>query len=69
MRETGEELLRPHFSDVRVIELEGAIEMSAEDMRHYIAHSVAHKHLIDEVPSFEGTRPVTTSAAVFVATS
>jgi SAM-dependent methyltransferase len=67
MRETGAELLRPHFAAVRTIQLDGTIEMSADDMRHYVAHSVAHKSAADRVPEFEGTRPVTTSAAVFVA--
>lgn len=66
MRETGEEMLRRHFAAVRTIELDGTIEMTADEMRHYVAHSVAHKELV--VPSFERTRTVTTSSAVFVAT-
>lgn len=68
MRETGTELLDRHFEDVRMIGLDGAIELSAADMRGYVTHSVAHKHLADAVPDFAGTRRVTTSAAVFVAT-
>jgi SAM-dependent methyltransferase len=67
MRETGEELLRPHFARVRVIGLDGGLDMTAEEMRTYIAHSVAHKHLARRVPDFEGTMRVTTSSAVFVA--
>ncbi|HEX3225706.1 MAG TPA: class I SAM-dependent methyltransferase [Gaiellaceae bacterium] len=67
MRETGEELLRRHFTEVSMIDLPATVELSADDMRHYIAHSVAHRHLAARVPDFEGTRIVTASAAVFVA--
>ena len=67
MRETGESLLRRHFADVRMIDLPATVELSADDMRHYIAHSVAHRHLADRVPDFDGTRTVTASTAVFVA--
>jgi SAM-dependent methyltransferase len=68
MRETGEQLLRPHFAHVRVVELDGSLDLTARDMRDYVAHSVAHKHSADAVPEFAGTRKVTTSSAVFVAT-
>jgi SAM-dependent methyltransferase len=68
MRETGEELLRPYFAEVRVVELDGALDLTAEDMRDYVEHSVAHKHVAGAVPDFAGTRRVTTSSAVFVAT-
>jgi ubiquinone/menaquinone biosynthesis C-methylase UbiE len=67
MRETGEELLRAHYDDVRMIDLPATVEMSAADMRHYIANSVRHRHLAERVPDFEGTRAVTASTAVFVA--
>lgn len=67
MRENGEELLRPHYDDVRRIDLPATVDMSADDMRHYIANSVAHRHLAARVPDFEGTRTVTASTAVFVA--
>lgn len=68
MAETGEDLLRPHFVDVRRIDLESTVELSFEEMRNYVAHSVAHRHLADRIASFEGSRTVTTSSAVFVAT-
>ena len=68
MRETGEDLLSPHFSSVRTIMFDGSLELSAADMRDYVANSVAHKQSVTELPDFEGTRTVTTSAAVFVAT-
>jgi hypothetical protein len=69
MRERGEELLRPHYAEVRMIDLPATVEMSADDMRHYIANSVAHRHLADRVPDFEGTRRITASTAVFVASN
>ena len=68
MRETGEEFLRPHFADVRVVELDGSVEMTAQQMRDYVANSVAHKDAAGGVPDFTGTRAVSTSSAVFVAT-
>jgi hypothetical protein len=37
-------------------------------MRNYVAHSVAHKHLSERIPDFEGARVVTASSAVFMAT-
>jgi ubiquinone/menaquinone biosynthesis C-methylase UbiE len=67
MRETGEEMLRPHFASVRSIGVDGTIDMTAQDMRAYLAHSIRHKHTADRVPDFEGTRVVTASSAVFVA--
>jgi ubiquinone/menaquinone biosynthesis C-methylase UbiE len=67
MRETGEEILRAHYDAVRMIDLPATVEMSADDMRTYIENSVAHRHLADRVPDFEGTRTVTASTAVFVA--
>jgi ubiquinone/menaquinone biosynthesis C-methylase UbiE len=66
-RENGEAYLREHYEDVRMVDVPGTISMTAEDMRHYIAHSVAHKHLADRVPSFAGPTTVTASSCVFVA--
>jgi SAM-dependent methyltransferase len=67
MRETGEQFLRPHFAAVRVIEVDGSLDLTAQEMRDYVANSVAHKHAVETVPDFAGTRRVSTSAAVFVA--
>ena len=67
MRETGEALLHAHYDDVRLIDLPATVEMSADDMRHYIANSVRHRRLAARVPEFEGTRTITASTAVFVA--
>jgi hypothetical protein len=66
-RENGEAYLREHFADVRMVDVQGTILMSADDMRHYIAHSIAHKHLADRVPSFTGAAAVTASSCVLVA--
>jgi SAM-dependent methyltransferase len=67
MRETGEQFLRPDFAAVRVIEVDGSLELTAQEMRDYVANSVAHKHAVGAVPHFAGTRRVSTSSAVFVA--
>jgi hypothetical protein len=69
MRETGSQRLRAHYDDVRTIDLPATVDMSADDMRQYIANSVAHRHLADRVPDFEGTRTVTASTAIFVASN
>jgi ubiquinone/menaquinone biosynthesis C-methylase UbiE len=67
MRETGELMLRQHFATVRRIDLDSTIQLSAQDMRDYIAQSVRHKHLAEQLADFPGTRTVTTARCVFVA--
>lgn len=69
MRETGEPILRRHFSAVRRIDLDSTIALTAREMRDYVAHSVRHKHLAARVPEFAGTLTVTTGSSVFVATA
>jgi SAM-dependent methyltransferase len=69
MRETGAAMLERHFGDVRMIPLDGTVELTADEMRDYVAHSVAHKHLAGRVPDYEGTMTLTASGAVFVASS
>jgi hypothetical protein len=66
-RENGESYLKHHYSEVRMVDVPGTIQMSADDMRDYIAHSVAHKHLVDRVPNFSGATTVTASSCVFIA--
>jgi SAM-dependent methyltransferase len=68
MRETGAQLLRRRYDEVRTIDLAATVELSADDMRRYISNSVAHRHLAERVPDFAGTRTITASTAVFVAT-
>lgn len=67
MRETGEQCLRTQYANVRMVDLPATVEMTADDMRNYIANSVAHRHLASRVPDFDGTRTVTASTAVFIA--
>ena len=69
MVENGVGYLSQHFDSVRTIELPAAIEMTSEDMRRYVANSVAHRQLADRVPDFDGTRTVTASTAVFTASN
>jgi ubiquinone/menaquinone biosynthesis C-methylase UbiE len=69
MRETGRQLLQAHYANVRMVDLPATVEMSADDMRNYIANSVAHRHLASRVPDFDGTRTITASTAVFIASS
>jgi SAM-dependent methyltransferase len=67
MVENGTMYLSRHFDEVRAIELPATIQMTADDMRRYVGNSVAHRHLADRVPDFDGAREVTASSAVFVA--
>ena len=67
MVENGREYLSHHFDSVRAIDLPASIGMTADAMRRYVGNSVAHRHLADRVPDFEGEREVTASTAVFVA--
>jgi SAM-dependent methyltransferase len=66
-RENGESFLREHYRSVRMIDSTATLEVTADDMRGYIATSIAHKHLAAAVPDFAGTMTVTLSGAVFVA--
>src|SRR5262249_30888878 len=53
--ETAEESLLGHFTRVERTDLESAVVFAdAEAVRGYIASSVAHKHLADRLPAFEG---------------
>jgi ubiquinone/menaquinone biosynthesis C-methylase UbiE len=69
MRETGEPMLRRHVSEVRRIDLDDTIEVTASEIRDYVAHSFSHKHLAPRVPDFAGTLAVSTRGCVFVATN
>jgi SAM-dependent methyltransferase len=68
--EDGEELLRRHFAHVRRVDLESPITFaSADEVRGYVASSVAHKHLAERVPAtlaepFVATRRGTVFVAV-----
>jgi SAM-dependent methyltransferase len=67
--EDGEELLRRHFAHVARTDLESPVAFaSADEVRGYVASSIAHKHLAEKVPA---TLPVpfvaTRRGTVFVA--
>jgi SAM-dependent methyltransferase len=66
--ETGDEPLRRHFARVERRDFSGPVTFeSHEDVRGYIGASVAHKHLAERVPPFEGPLVATRVNAIFVA--
>ena len=69
MVETGGAMLRRHYADVRLIDASTTMEATAEEIRNYVANSVAHRDLADRVRAFAGTMPITASTAVFVASN
>ena len=65
--ETGERLLRRRFRTVDRRDVTGRIRFAdREAARRYIAASIAHKHLADRLPHFEGPLVATRVCAVFV---
>ena len=65
--ETAEPALRRHFADIERSDVEKTVVFSgAAAVRHYIASSVAHKHLADAVPEFDGSFSSTSRQTVFV---
>jgi len=67
MCETGEAVLRRHYAEVSMLDASATMEATADEIRTYVANSVAHRDLAERVPAFEGTIPITASTAVFVA--
>jgi SAM-dependent methyltransferase len=66
--ETGADALRPHFVRVERRDVSSMIVFDdREAARGYIASSIAHKHLADSVPPFDGPLFATRVAAIFVA--
>ena len=66
--ETGEAPLRRHFGRVDRRDLRGEVVVrDADAVRAYIRASVAHKHLAEQVPDFQGPLVATCANAVFVA--
>jgi SAM-dependent methyltransferase len=66
--ETGEVPLRRHFAHVERRDVHGEVVFrDANAARAYIRASVAHKHLAERVPSFDGPLIATCANAVFVA--
>jgi len=65
--ETAEPFLRRHFETVEPRPVEKTVVFpDAAAVRHYIASSVAHKHLADTVPAFDGAFATTSRQTVFV---
>jgi SAM-dependent methyltransferase len=66
--ETGEAPLRRHFAHVGRREVRGDVVFpDASAARAYIRASVAHKHLAESVPDFDGPLIATCANVVFVA--
>jgi SAM-dependent methyltransferase len=65
--EDGENLLRRHFEHVERRDVASTIEFDEAAVRGYIASSVAHKHLVDRVPSMAEPLVATRRCSVFVA--
>jgi SAM-dependent methyltransferase len=66
--ETGAQALRRHFARVERRDVTGTITFATrDDVRGYVASSIAHKHLADRVPPLDGPLTATRVAAIFVA--
>lgn len=66
--ETGEKPLRKHFARVERRDVEGEVTFpTRDDLRNYIASSIAHKHLAEHVPPLDGPFTATRRATIFVA--
>jgi SAM-dependent methyltransferase len=66
--EDGEDLLRRHFGVVRRVDVESPLEFpDADAVRGYVASSIAHKHLAERVPEFDGPLVATRRGTIFVA--
>jgi SAM-dependent methyltransferase len=66
--ESGEEPLRRHFAFVERRDVAGEMSFSREQVRDYVANSIGHAHLADNIPAFEEPLAVTRSMTIFVAT-
>jgi SAM-dependent methyltransferase len=66
--ETGEAPLRRQFARIERRDVEGRVVFrDREAARHYVASSVAHKHLVDRVPPLDEPLVARTFSSVFVA--
>jgi SAM-dependent methyltransferase len=66
--ENGEASLARHFSAVRRIDLSDELQLTADEMRDYVSHSIRRRNLAARIPDFGDRRAVTVSDCVFVAT-
>jgi SAM-dependent methyltransferase len=66
--ESAEASLRPHFARIERRDAVGPVTFATtDDVRGYIASSVAHKHLAGLVPELDGPLVATRVNAIFVA--
>jgi 2-polyprenyl-3-methyl-5-hydroxy-6-metoxy-1,4-benzoquinol methylase len=66
--ETAEEPLLRHFARVERYDNEGTVVFEDRAaVQRYVASSVAHKHLVDQVPPLDGPLVANTNNSVFVA--
>ena len=68
-RETGEELLRPHFASVRREDVDGTLEFADRDaVEEYVRASIAMSPFIDNLPrDVEGPFLARRANSIFVA--
>jgi SAM-dependent methyltransferase len=66
--ENAESALRPHFADVTTYPVEGWVTFADRaKVRDYVASSITHRHLVDNVPELPAPLRVRRKNAVFVA--
>ena len=65
--EDGTSRLEPHFTSVKQRDVVSSIEFDADGVRGYVGSSIAHKHLVDNVPDFEEPLVATRRCTIFVA--
>jgi len=66
--ETGERALRPYFADIERIDATRRLTFrDVAAVRERIGSSIAHRHLAERVPEFEGPLETTAVQVVFVA--
>ena len=67
-RETGEELLRPHFASVERRDVEATLVFpDAESMRTMVASTIDRAHLAPLVPEIDEPFRATTRHVIFIA--
>lgn len=67
MREAGAEMLQRHFARVERRDLDDVLRFNRDQIVRYVSSSVAHRHLAERVPRFDGEIPVGRHVSVFVA--
>jgi SAM-dependent methyltransferase len=65
--ENAEEPLRRHFRSVERRDVVGELSFTRESARDYVANSIGHAHLADNLPAFTEPLVVTRHMTIFVA--